>query len=176
MEIFCPNCLTVNKTTDKKCINCGMGLLHDFNFKKNRLQKASLGPRLLAFLFDTFLVVFSWGLIFFLVVKLSSSLVFTFEEKTLKGFFYVVLFILTIFYNVIMERSSKQATWGKQLLKLTVTDVKGETLSLNNSLIRNLAKILTCLTFGIGYVLILFHKEKQALHDIVGNSYVFREL
>jgi len=110
------------------------------------------------------------------MVKIFPFLVFNFEETTLKLIFSVIGIMLMLMYNILMENTQKQATIGKQLLKLTVGDITGKRLSLDIIIIRNVSKIITCLTLGIGYIIIIFHHEKQSLHDIIANSYVFREI
>ena len=174
MEVFCSNCLTSNEDTNLNCINCGYPL--NYNLGKERVKRANFWIRLMAFLIDTFFIVFIWFIISFLLVKIFPFLVFNFEETTLKLIFIIGGIMLMLIYNIIMENTEKQATIGKQFLKLTVGDITGKRLSLKIIIIRNLAKIITCLTLGIGYIIIIFHHEKQSLHDIIANSYVFREI
>ena len=174
MEVFCSNCLTSNEDTNLNCINCGYPL--NYNLGKERVKRADFWIRFMAFLIDAFLIVFIWVITSFLMVKIFPFLVFNFEETTLKLIFSVVVIMLMLMYNILMENTKKQATIGKQLLKLTVGDITGKRLSLDIIIIRNVSKIITCLTLGIGYIIIIFHHEKQSLHDIIANSYVFREI
>ena len=49
----------------------------------------------------------------------------------------------------------------------------GSRLSWQKSLMRALASMLTSATLGLGFLLVIFTKEKTALHDIICNTRVF---
>jgi uncharacterized RDD family membrane protein YckC len=73
-----------------------------------------------------------------------------------------------------MESSSWQATLGKKLMGLYVTDIEGQRLSLGRATWRTFAKYLSSITAGIGYLMCGFTEKKQALHDMVANCLVLR--
>ena len=77
-------------------------------------------------------------------------------------------------YFAVMESSPWQATLGKKLLGLYVTDIKGQRLSLIRATGRTFAKYLSAVTAGVGYLLCGFTEKKQALHDIVASCVVLR--
>lgn len=84
-------------------------------------------------------------------------------------------FILIAFlYWPLLECSERQATLGKQLLGIQVTDVNGARLTFVRSLLRNLAKIISSLPFGLGFLLAAFTARRQALHDLITNCLVVR--
>jgi len=84
-------------------------------------------------------------------------------------------FLLVAFlYWPLMESSERQATIGKQLLGIQVTDANGAQLSFVRSLLRNLAKIISSLPFGLGFLLAAFTARKQALHDMITKCLVVR--
>ncbi len=177
MEVFCSKCLTVNKDKNQRCYNCGEILSNTTSeLKNNRIRLADFWIRLLAFIIDLFIILLLWNLLSFVVMNLLSLSNFDIEPDILKLIFYIVAIIMMGAYNVIMETSKRQATIGKQIFKLTVGDAEGNALSLGQVIRRTLAKLVTCLTLGVGYILILFNKEKQAIHDILVNTYVFKEL
>ena len=82
--------------------------------------------------------------------------------------------VISILYWPLMESSERQATVGKQLLGIQVTDANGARLTFVRSLLRNLAKILSSLPFGLGFLLAAFTARKQALHDMVTKCLVVR--
>jgi uncharacterized RDD family membrane protein YckC len=86
----------------------------------------------------------------------------------------VVAIITTWLYFALMESSSWQATLGKKLLGLYVTDISGQRLSLSRATGRTFAKYLSSITAGIGYLMCAFTAKKQALHDMVANCLVLR--
>ena len=84
-------------------------------------------------------------------------------------------FMLVAFlYWPLMESSERQATIGKQLLGIQVTDANGARLTFVRSLLRNIAKILSSLPFGLGFLLAAFTARKQALHDLITKCLVVR--
>jgi uncharacterized RDD family membrane protein YckC len=86
----------------------------------------------------------------------------------------VVPAVVSLFYFVLMESSPWQATVGKKALGLYVCDIEGHRLTLSRALGRTLAKYLSSLTVGIGYVMCGFTKKRQALHDIIARCLVLR--
>ena len=83
-----------------------------------------------------------------------------------------VMFIIQMLYFSIMESSSKQATLGKMVLGIVVTDADGKRISLGRSLGRNLGKIVSQIILFIGYFMVAFTKKKQGLHDMMANCVV----
>jgi uncharacterized RDD family membrane protein YckC len=79
-----------------------------------------------------------------------------------------------IIYHIIMECSPKQATYGKQILKIKVCDLEGERISPAKSISRNLCKIFSLLTI-IGYLLSFFNKKQQCLHDMMADTLVMKD-
>src|SRR5688572_21812313 len=80
-----------------------------------------------------------------------------------------------ILYWSVMHASSRQATYGKALLGLKVTDGARNRISFVRSLARELAKIISAFALMLGFVLAAFTKRKQALHDFFVNTMVMRE-
>lgn len=84
-----------------------------------------------------------------------------------------LLVSLGCLYYTLFEASSWQATPGKRILRLYVTDLNGQRVTFQRALLRNLARQISGIFF-IGYVLAGFTEKKQALHDIIANCLVFR--
>jgi uncharacterized RDD family membrane protein YckC len=70
-----------------------------------------------------------------------------------------------------MESSKYRATVGKIALKLIVTDLQGNRISFSKALIRRFAMFLSAILF-IGFLMVLFTKKKQALHDMIAGTLV----
>jgi uncharacterized RDD family membrane protein YckC len=85
----------------------------------------------------------------------------------------VLLASLGCLYYTLFEASFWQATPGKRILRLYVTDLNGQRLTFQRALIRNLARQISGIFF-IGYMLAGFTEKKQALHDIIAGCLVFR--
>lgn len=76
-------------------------------------------------------------------------------------------FLLAIMYFVGYETSSKQGTWGKQIVGIKVTNMHGGRISTGQAVGRFFAKIISNLTCGIGYLMPLFTDRRQTLHDMI---------
>ncbi|HZZ36034.1 MAG TPA: RDD family protein [Caulobacteraceae bacterium] len=120
--------------------------------------------RFLALVVDSLIV----GIGFFLIVTLLGVMGLELFSPEL------ILFVMGLLYWAFMQASARQATYGKSLVGLKVTGSNGERLSIARALAREVAKILSSLTFLIGYVLAAFTKRKQALHDLIASTYVVR--
>lgn len=73
-----------------------------------------------------------------------------------------------------MESSSLQATLGKRMLGIQVTDLQGRRIDIARATGRQIAKILSILTLGIGFLMAAFTEKKQALHDVIAACVVVR--
>jgi uncharacterized RDD family membrane protein YckC len=82
---------------------------------------------------------------------------------------------VNILYFSFMESSKYQATVGKLALGLIVTDLNGGKLDFVKALIRNVSKIISTITLGIGYLLAAFTDKKQALHDMIASTLVVKK-
>lgn len=87
----------------------------------------------------------------------------------------ILLNVITLLYFSIMESSSRQATIGKGLLGLIVTDRDGNALSFGRALLRNFARYINFFLFGLGYLTLFFTKRRQCLHDLIGRTCVVME-
>lgn len=85
---------------------------------------------------------------------------------------YVLPIIILWLYYAIMESSPKQATLGKMVLQISVTDNKGNRISFGRATVRFFAKIISILILLIGFIMIAFTKKKQGLHDIIADTLV----
>jgi uncharacterized RDD family membrane protein YckC len=86
----------------------------------------------------------------------------------------LVLIVVPLLYFGLMESSNLQATIGKMMLGLRVTDLGGQRVSLGRATERTLAKYLSTLTLGVGFILCGYTKKRQALHDMVAGCLVVR--
>lgn len=83
-------------------------------------------------------------------------------------------FLLRWLYCTLLESSALQATFGKALISIKVTDEQGCRISLLRANARYWAKILSTVTLGFGYLMAGFTRRKQALHDFVAGTLVVR--
>lgn len=87
----------------------------------------------------------------------------------------LMAFVGVWLYFALMESSARQATLGKRMLGLRVTDENGQMISLRRATGRYYAKAFSALSLGVGYLMIAFTGRKQALHDKMAHTYVVIE-
>lgn len=78
-------------------------------------------------------------------------------------------------YWALLESSVWQATLGKKMLGLYVTDLEGKRITFARASGRYFAKIVSTLTIGIGYLMAGFTPKKQALHDMIAECLVLKK-
>ncbi|MFO0962064.1 MAG: RDD family protein [Phycisphaerales bacterium] len=74
-------------------------------------------------------------------------------------------------YFAMLESSAKQATIGKRLLGIVVTDEHGQRISFVRATGRYFAKVLSSIML-VGYIMAAFMPKKQALHDLIAGTSV----
>lgn len=108
-------------------------------------------------------------------LNLYESILDMLHEGQISGLIYQhILFPLIALwlYNTLFECSSMQGTLGKALLGIKVTDRRGDRIGFFKAAIRSLCKYFIVPLSNIGYLLVLFTKKKQALHDILSGTLV----
>ena len=80
--------------------------------------------------------------------------------------------LLYWFYFALFESSPRQATPGKMMLGLFVTDMHGRRITFGRAFGRTIGKILSQMFCWLGYILALFTARKQALHDLMASTLV----
>jgi len=88
------------------------------------------------------------------------------------GIMVVVVLFGSWLYEAFMLSSSYQATLGKMIFGMKVTDLRGNRLSFAHATGRHFAKLLSLLTLCIGYLMVGFTERKQGLHDMVAGTLV----
>jgi len=89
-----------------------------------------------------------------------------------------VVVMLVIFgswlYEAFMLSSPYQATLGKMIFGMKVTDLYGNRISFGRATARHFAKWLSGLIMCIGYIMVAFTQRKQGLHDLIAETLVQR--
>jgi len=128
------------------------------------MNYASPLKRFVAFFLDSLIFVGLYMVIGFL---LGMSFIFA-PISSLPMFglwWYGGLFGFSWLYYACFESSSRQATPGKQVLGLKVTNLKGKKIGFWRASARYFGKFLSRLLFCFGFLMVFFTKKKQALHD-----------
>ncbi|MBT5529014.1 MAG: RDD family protein [Cytophagia bacterium] len=128
-----------------------------------------------AFLIDFIILFCSWSFIWLLlqlpvptnaqVLFFGKFALFTNPFGLLTGWLYYSIF----------ESSKFQATPGKAILGLQVTDYNYNRISFGRGVGRFFGKYLSVLILFVGYLMVAFTKNKQGLHDRVARTYVLNK-
>ena len=81
-------------------------------------------------------------------------------------------FLVAWLYYALMESSARQATFGKSILGMKVTNLQGERIGFGRATVRFFSKILSTLLFFIGFIMIAFTEKKQGLHDLIASTLI----
>jgi uncharacterized RDD family membrane protein YckC len=139
---------------------------------------AGFWRRAVAFLIDNLII----GFLFTIVIAFDIprfTVNFDLNAPTLKqipqltplGF--IVAGLMIWMYYALFEASAWQATPGKRILGLYVSDLGGRRLTFSRATIRNVAKMIPIVS-AVGYFLAGFTEKKQALHDMIAGCLVLR--
>jgi len=88
--------------------------------------------------------------------------------------FFLVAVTLQWLYDALLTSSTWQATVGKRVVKLKVTDMEGNRISFGRATGRFFAKILSGMMCNIGFIMAAFTERKQALHDMISGTLVWK--
>ena len=97
------------------------------------------------------------------------------QMMAMAGVTQIVFLTIQTLYFSFMESSKYQASIGKMVLGLKVTDVNGNPLDFTKALVRNLCKIISSMILLIGYLMAAFTEKKQALHDMIASTLVVKK-
>ncbi|MNO45805.1 RDD family protein [compost metagenome] len=121
---------------------------------------------------DSFLTIHT------VVYDFLISLNFDIEFKRLEfGFISRSVFVFNLMfgwlYFTLMESSKWQATLGKMALGIVVVDELYDTrISFGKANKRYWSKMISSLIIFIGYIMVFFTQERQALHDKIAGTHV----
>jgi uncharacterized RDD family membrane protein YckC len=96
---------------------------------------------------------------------------------SLRDFFILQIVSMIIYwlYFAFMESSKKQATVGKLLLGMVVTDTEGAPVSFAKASARAFSKYLSAVILLFGFIMAGFTEKRQALHDMIAGCLVLKK-
>ncbi|GGE68711.1 putative RDD family membrane protein YckC [Pedobacter psychrotolerans] len=144
-----------------------------FKYQKTAPQYfAAFDQRLLASVIDHFII---FGI--YTVIILISYIFIQGKDERIMAFLvpFPVVFIVKLIYGVFAESSLKQATIGKRILNIKVTDLEGSRITISRSIARNFSKILSVTPVFFGYLYSFLNKKNQCWHDITAETLVIKD-
>lgn len=144
---------------------------------------AGFWRRCAAYVLDGIILMIPFMLVFGLLGYKSFELAMTGEAPASMLFLlyflaYIGAIVLSWLYFAKFESGASQATPGKRVMGLKVTDTHGQRISFGRATGRFFGKIITgIIPLGIGWMLAGWTGRKQALHDMMASTcVVFREV
>ena len=151
--------------------------------------------RFFAYLIDTLIIVavsFLLSLVLEVILRLGFSMslltmwdrpsesteadVFNFARLLSQAVVVFVNFMLQWLYFAFMESSGHRATVGKLACGIVVTDESGVPVTFAQATGRFFSKIfITSATLGIGYLMCVWTKQEQCLHDKIASCLVVKK-
>lgn len=160
----------------------------DAHVQPEPLEFASFGARVAASLVDGVILYFIWNLVVGFVghfyfsqtlklIALRQNQLRPEDLPVVLPFFGMAMGLalgVTIFYDTffILKYS---ATPGKRLLGLQLVKADGGPLGFARIVARSVAKIISAMTFGIGYLVVLVDEQKRGLHDFFCSTRVIKK-
>lgn len=182
---FCPHCGSEHPEDATFCPRCGswVGAVGALPAERSRAF-ASFWQRLGAWVIDWLVIALPFNIISAIMLPEMPSV----ESRTDPGTSEVTLYwqgdwhrflillaaatVVQWLYHATLNSSARQATLGKMALGLVVTDEAGQRVSFARATGRFFASLLSQLTLGIGYLMVIWTRRKQALHDKVAGTVV----
>lgn len=134
------------------------------------MDYAGFWIRVVAYLIDAVIL----GLVGALLGLLSGGAIIDLEAQDTIGITDFFGLIIGIAYFIGFEGSEMQATPGKKVLGLIVTDMQGQRISYPRAAGRYFGKILSGFILLIGYIMVAFTEKKQGLHDLLASTLVVK--
>lgn len=158
--MFCPRCGKENDDTARYCQACGNGLQPAVTPSPATgvARYAAFWERFVAQVIDAVILSVATGTVY----------TATFGAGMAIGFFAPWL------YEAFMTSSEWQATVGKRVMSIVVTDLNGNRMSFARATGRHFAKYISVFLLGIGFVIAAFTAKKQALHDMIAETLVMK--
>jgi uncharacterized RDD family membrane protein YckC len=197
--MFCPKCGKETDASGKYCQWCGADIESvpaapvtspEEDDAPDVGMYAGLGRRFIAFIVDIILIILI-GLIvitFFSLVNgiryayfLASGVPYSSLTEAgsldaavgpIVAAFGMLLIVVPWLYFAGFESSRSQATPGKVLMHLIVTDLEGNKPTFARTTLRFFFKYISALIIFIGFLMIGFTKKRQGLHDKIAGCLV----
>jgi uncharacterized RDD family membrane protein YckC len=147
-----------------------------------RVVYAGFWLRLFAYVIDSLLLGVTAGVVILGPLMASGAIPsdnpWMIYTNTSRQFLALRLLILMVqwVYFALFESSPWQASPGKKVLGLMVTDVEGKRISFARATARYFCTLLSGFILMAGFIMIAFTERKQGLHDILTGCLVIKKV
>ncbi|MEO5346369.1 MAG: RDD family protein [Magnetococcus sp. YQC-9] len=184
--MFCIQCGTNNDSNSKFCTRCGTSMALSVTQGALPADLQISAPRYAGFWFRVLASIVDSVLCQIVIVVIAFLLGFSialamqgqYTQQQMETVAHIMGMLAGIgvqwLWFTISESSSWQATPGKKLFGLKVTDEQGQRISFGRANGRYWSKIISVLTLFIGIIMVAFTEKKQGLHDKIAHTLVIR--
>lgn len=168
--MYCGNCGTANDAQYKFCQSCGNNLQgQSVNVSHPGIQASVESGYILEYagFFRRLAALAIDGILLSILLSLLNWIF----SSGLANF---IFFFAGAAYFIILESSPQQATLGKSLMRIKVSDINGQQISIQQAAIRYFSKIISAVILYIGFIMAAFTQQKQGLHDIIAKTLVIK--
>lgn len=198
--MFCPKCGKETDASGKFCQWCGADIASIPLSPTTPPEEedgpdigvyAGLGRRFIAFVVDI-IIILLFDLVAMAVLGLTRGIQNSYfyfvqdipvEQLTIEGTtgamlgsmiaaYGIVLIVIPWLYYAGFESSRSQATPGKLLMHIVVTDMTGNKPTFARVTLRHFAKFVSALIIFIGFLMIGLTQKRQGLHDKIARCLV----
>jgi uncharacterized RDD family membrane protein YckC len=134
-------------------------------------QYGGFWARFVALVLDNAIVFF---ILLAVLLSMGAAMVAVGMDDLMGVLAWLVMGLVSFLYWPVLESSRWQATFGKRIMGLEVTDLDGNRIGFLRAFLRSIAKVISGVPFGIGFLIAAFTARKQALHDIIVKTLVVR--
>jgi uncharacterized RDD family membrane protein YckC len=135
-----------------------------------RLEPAGAGSRFLAIFIDAMIII--------AIASTVASLTAPFLPRGIANAIFVTLnFFLTWAWHIYFETRKQGRTPGKRALKIRVIDARGLPVTLHQSLVRNITRVLDFLPvfYGVAAIAVMTSKSRRRIGDVLADTLVVRD-
>ena len=172
--MFCQKCGHQIKDEAAFCEKCGTNI----NNTEIQLEYAGFWRRFLALFIDNLVIAIPacilMFLVFFMMIAMTGNSNIL-DASTINLYAYGVTYLTAWLYYAFFESSTYQATPGKMLSGIIVTDLKGKRLDFGKATGRYFGKFLSMFILFIGFLMVPFTSKKQGLHDMLAKCLVVKK-
>ncbi len=143
---------------------------------KKIARYSSFLERFYAFIIDILIIFGVWVLILiigdYFVLLMGNTDIYYVMLDYWNEIMRWLFFAISGLYYATFESSKWQATIGKKVMEIKLISQNGKRITLVQSIMRYLTKILSLLGLGFGIWAIFFDPKKQAFHDKLASTLV----
>lgn len=191
--MHCPRCGVVIPDDEIYCTNCGYLeeiVVPEVVRAKIKVEARERGKlyagfwkRLAAGVLDFIFLIFGevviialmMGLLWVANLFLKGQLTFSTIWGFFMGFGLMLSVALNWAYFTMLESSFMQATFGKMILGIRVTDLDKRRITFGRANKRYWLKIVAVISLFLGIIMMAISKNKQGFHDLIAETLVISE-